>query len=213
MTLSKRFPVGPHDRELVLNVGPRDWPVPRPAERYALVAIGAGAGGLVSAMGTAGLGGRTAILERNLLGGDCLMTLRFSRAVIATGAAPARPPLPGVEEVLTTEDLWNLVELPRRLIVVGAGAIGIELGQAFQRLGSEVVVLERAARGLLAFEEEAATVVTRRLEAEGVTIRFGAKVWSMGTGSCIGCRARLASGRCWSATPCRISPSRSRPSR
>ncbi len=115
MTLSKRFPVGPHDRELVLNVGPRDWPAPRPAERYALVAIGAGAGGLVSAMGTAGLGGRTAILERNLLGGDCLMTLRFSRAVIATGAAPVRPPLPGVEEVLTTEDLWNLVELPRRL--------------------------------------------------------------------------------------------------
>lgn len=61
-----------HNRELVRNVHPPDWRNPEPASRYQLVVIGAGAGGLVSAVGAAGLGAKVAIVERHLLGGDCL---------------------------------------------------------------------------------------------------------------------------------------------
>src|SRR5262245_48190453 len=61
-----------YNRALVANVHPPDWVNPEPAERYHLVVIGAGTAGLVSAAGAAGLGARVALVERELLGGDCL---------------------------------------------------------------------------------------------------------------------------------------------
>src|SRR5262245_64469757 len=71
MTISLR-PDDPHDRSLVANVHPPDWVNPIPAPRYNLVVLGAGTAGLVCAAGAAGLGARVALVERELLGGDCL---------------------------------------------------------------------------------------------------------------------------------------------
>jgi pyruvate/2-oxoglutarate dehydrogenase complex dihydrolipoamide dehydrogenase (E3) component len=65
-------PLDEHNRELVGNVHPADWPAPEPARRYNLVVVGAGTAGLVTAAGAAGLGARVALVERDLLGGDCL---------------------------------------------------------------------------------------------------------------------------------------------
>ncbi len=224
--------VTPHDEHnaaLVANVHPPDWRNPEPARRYNLVVIGAGTAGLVTAAGAAGLGARVALVERHLMGGDCLnvgcvpskaliraaravadvrdagrfgvrvperrrgrlrrgdgahaaaarrhqpprlrralprswastsssatarfsgpdtvevagCTLRFKKAVIATGARAVRPPIPGLEEAgyLTNETVFSLTERPARLAVIGAGPIGCELAQAFARLGSGVTVV------------------------------------------------------------------------
>jgi hypothetical protein len=188
-----------HDRELVANVRPPDWVNPEPAERYHLVVVGGGTAGLVSAAGAAGLGARVALVERHLLGGDCLNVgcvpskgvlsaarawhdaraaaadfggpaatgdgdfaaamerlrrlragisrhdsarrvaglgvdvfhgdasfvasdavevdgrrLRFRRAIIATGARAAAPPIPGLDSIdyLTNETLFDLTAAP-----------------------------------------------------------------------------------------------------
>ncbi len=105
-------------------------------------------------------------------------TLRFVRAVIATGARPAHPDLPGIREAgfLTNETVFDLTELPRRLLVLGAGPIGCELAQAFRRFGSEVHLLNRSP-GLLGKEEpEAVELVRRQLERDGVRMHLGVKV-------------------------------------
>ncbi len=65
-------PVDEHNRNLVDNVHPAAWINPEPARRYNLVAIGAGTGGLISAAGGAAFGARVALVERHLMGGDCL---------------------------------------------------------------------------------------------------------------------------------------------
>src|SRR5215468_6162857 len=61
-----------YDQQLVANVHPPDWVNPEPAQRYNLVVLGAGTAGLVTAAGAAGLGAKVALVERHLLGGDCL---------------------------------------------------------------------------------------------------------------------------------------------
>src|SRR5438093_13310042 len=94
MTVSL-VPDDPHDRRLVAHVHPTDWVNPPPAPRYNLVVLGAGTAGLVCAAGAAGLGARVALVERELLGGDCLNVgcvpskalLRSARAAAAARAA------------------------------------------------------------------------------------------------------------------------------
>jgi pyruvate/2-oxoglutarate dehydrogenase complex dihydrolipoamide dehydrogenase (E3) component len=101
--------------------------------------------------------------------------LRFARAVIATGARAAVPDIPGLAEAgyLTNETVFDLTELPRRLVVLGAGPIGCELAQAFRRFGSEVHLVNRSP-GLLAREEPQAGAVLRgRFEAEGMHLHLG----------------------------------------
>src|SRR5215203_6201090 len=66
------LPDDPHDRALVANVRPPGWDNPEPAPRYNLVVLGAGTAGLVCAAGAAGLGAKVALVERDLMGGDCL---------------------------------------------------------------------------------------------------------------------------------------------
>jgi pyruvate/2-oxoglutarate dehydrogenase complex dihydrolipoamide dehydrogenase (E3) component/uncharacterized membrane protein YdjX (TVP38/TMEM64 family) len=92
--------------------------------------------------------------------------------VLATGARPTVPPIPGLGEVgyLTSDTVWGLRELPRRLLVLGGGVIGCELGQAFARLGAAVTLVDRAPRLLAREDEEAATAVAKRLEAEGLRL-------------------------------------------
>jgi pyruvate/2-oxoglutarate dehydrogenase complex dihydrolipoamide dehydrogenase (E3) component len=99
--------------------------------------------------------------------------------IIATGAAPFIPPLPGVEDsgYLTSETLWDVMadrsRAPGRLVILGGGPIGCELAQAFQRLGSNVTIVEMAERLLLKEDADAASLVTARLEAEGVLVLTG----------------------------------------
>ena len=102
-------------------------------------------------------------------------TVRAKRIVIASGSRASVPPVPGLKGVpyLTNETVWSMESQPAHLIVIGAGPIGIELGQAFRRLGSEVSVIDIAAP-LGRAEPEHAAVVVEALEAEGV--RFHAPV-------------------------------------
>lgn len=263
LTSSPRvWPEDEYNQVLIRNVHPPDWVNPQPAPRYNLVVIGAGTAGLVSAAAAAGLGARVALVERNLLGGDCLnvgcvpskcilrssrveaeireaeqfgirssgehrpdfaavmermrrlrsqisfhdsvtrfsqlgvdvflgearftgkrsvqvsgKTLRFSKAVIATGARPVEPPIPGLAEAgfLTNESVFSLTEAPRRLAVLGAGPIGCELSQAFARLGIQVTLVEMRPRILGKEDPDAAEILTRALDRAGVDIRTGTR--------------------------------------
>ncbi|MCG8458790.1 MAG: mercuric reductase [Holophagales bacterium] len=254
---------GEHDRELLSHVHPGDWQDPEARDRYHLVVIGAGTGGLVSAAIAASLGARVALVERHLMGGDCLnvgcvpskgvigaarawhgartardrfsgpatdregdfaaamermrhlraaispvdsaarfrdlgvdvflghgrfvagdavevngQRLRFRRAVIATGARAAAPPIEGLEGVpyLTNENLFSLTELPPRLGVIGAGPVGCEMAQAFARLGSEVVLWNRAEQVLPREDPDAAAIVAASMARDGVAIHGGVQV-------------------------------------
>jgi len=246
-----------HNQKLVSNVHPADWKNPAPAPRYNLVVIGGGTAGLVSAVGAAGLGAKVALIEKHLMGGDCLnvgcvpskaiiraaravasvkeagefgvnvpdgvsvdfgrvmermrrlradisphdsakrfselgvdvfigagkftgpdtievggQTLRFSKAVIATGARAAAPAIPGLSEVpyLTNETLFSLTELPNRIGIIGAGPIGCEMAQSFARFGSEVYLVE-ATHGILPREDpDAANIVREQMARDGVNL-------------------------------------------
>jgi pyruvate/2-oxoglutarate dehydrogenase complex dihydrolipoamide dehydrogenase (E3) component len=252
------LPLDQHNAELVANVHPTDWTNPEPAPRYNLVVIGAGTAGLVTAAGAAGLGAKVALIERHLMGGDCLnvgcvpskavirssrvvgdirdaerfgvrvhgnvevdfaavmermrrlragishhdsahrfhkelgvdvflgdghfsgpdtievagKTLRFKRAVIASGARAVNPPIPGLAEAgfLTNETVFSLTERPRRLAVIGGGPIGCELAQAFRRLGSEVVLFHNAGHILNREDADAAEIVQQTFLREGIQL-------------------------------------------
>jgi pyruvate/2-oxoglutarate dehydrogenase complex dihydrolipoamide dehydrogenase (E3) component len=96
------------------------------------------------------------------------------RFVIATGSSPAIPPINGLADVpyLTNETIFDLNICPKHLIVIGAGPIGLELAQAFRRLGAEVTVLE-AASPLANDDAECADVVLEQIARDGVTVRAG----------------------------------------
>jgi len=251
------LPHDEHNQELQANVHPPDWKSPTPSGRYNLVVIGAGTAGLVAAAGAAGLGAKVALIERSLMGGDCLNVgcvpskavisaarvaatirragefgvdvpgdvnvdfaaamqrmrrlrahispndsaqrfrdlgidvyfgqarfidsntidvdgtkLNFKRAVIATGARAAAPPIPGLDSVdfLTNETLFSLTDLPERFGVIGAGPIGCEMAQSFAQLGSDVVLVE-AEHGILPREDrDAAEVVQKAIVRDGVRL-------------------------------------------
>lgn len=257
-------PLDEHNLRLIENVHPPNWKNPEPAPKYNLVVLGAGTAGLVAAAGAAGLGARVALVERHLMGGDCLnvgcvpskallraaraaaevrraaqwglslaskpkvdfaaimarvrsarahisphdsarrftqeygvdvffgqarfiaadavevdgQVLRFQRAVIATGARPLVPPIPGLSEAgfYTNETIFNLTTLPKRLAVVGGGPIGCELAQAFARFGAEVTVVEMMDQLLPRQDEEAASLLAAVLREEGVTLHLGSRL-------------------------------------
>lgn len=242
-------PVDEHDRLRLERVRPPGWRNPAPAKRYNLVVLGAGTAGLVAAAGAAGLGARVALVERGLMGGDCLNTgcvpsksllasaragiefpaamermrrvraelaahdsaarfrdlgvdvflgegrfaaadaidvegacLPFARAVIATGATPVVPPVPGLAEsgFVTTETVFDMSELPHRIAVVGGGPIGCELAQALARFGSNVVLVELAERLLGEEDTDASDVVRAALAADGVDLALGTRLVSVG---------------------------------
>lgn len=92
--------------------------------------------------------------------------------VIATGAQAFIPPIPGLNEAgyVTSDTLWEIRELPKRLLVLGGGPIGCELAQAFARLGSEVVQVEKGARLMSREDDDVADLVSRSMAADGVRI-------------------------------------------
>src|SRR5712671_2952798 len=256
-------PADAHNARLLSNVHPPDWQNPTPAPCYNLVVIGAGTAGLVTAAGAAGLGAKVALVEKHLLGGDCLnvgcvpskavirsgravfdakeagpfgvrvgkpveidfpavmermrklradlsphdsaerftklgvdvflgearfaspdtvevagQTLRFKRAVIATGARAVEPPIPGLAEAgyLTNETVFSLTQSPARLAVIGGGPIGCELAQAFQRLGSQVSLVHKNAHLLDREDMDAAAIVQSTFIREGVVVGLNAKI-------------------------------------
>jgi pyruvate/2-oxoglutarate dehydrogenase complex dihydrolipoamide dehydrogenase (E3) component len=95
--------------------------------------------------------------------------------VVATGSEPAVPPLPGLDQVgyLTSDTLWDLRELPARLVVLGGGPIGCELAQAFARLGAQVTQVEQAPRLLTNEDEDVSAFAQRALERDGVSVLTG----------------------------------------
>ena len=103
--------------------------------------------------------------------------LRFEKALTATGSGPAVPKLPGLADAryLTNETVFELTELPRRLVCLGAGVAGCELAQAFRRLSSEVDLVGSAERLLPAEAPAASEVLSKRLAAEGVRLRLGVR--------------------------------------
>ena len=105
------------------------------------------------------------------------LEIKARRFVIATGSAPALPPIPGLAEApyLTNETIFDLAECPAHLVVIGAGPIGLELAQAFRRLGAAVTVIE-AAVPLAKDDPECAAIVLDQLAREGVAIRAGVAI-------------------------------------
>ncbi|MDF1535267.1 MAG: mercuric reductase [bacterium] len=251
-------PQDDYNRILENNVHPPGWVNPKPQSRYNLVVIGAGTAGLVTAAGAAGLGARVALVERHLMGGDCLNVgcvpskclirsaraaadvrdaarfgievtegyevdfaavmermrrlrsgisandsarrfsgelgvdlflgegsftgpdtvevdgarLRFKKAVIATGARAFVPPIDGLADTgyLTNETVFSLTERPERLAVIGAGPLGCEMAQTFQRLGCRVSLLEMGPRILSREDRDAALMVEAAMVRDGVEL-------------------------------------------
>lgn len=95
--------------------------------------------------------------------------------VIAAGAGPAVPPIPGLQDTgfLTSDTVWGLKALPRRLVVLGGGPIGCELAQSFARLGSQVTQVEMAPRVMGREDEEVSSLVAASLQADGVRLLTG----------------------------------------
>ncbi|MGD9924435.1 MAG: NAD(P)/FAD-dependent oxidoreductase, partial [Pseudorhodoplanes sp.] len=113
-----------------------------------------------------------------LIAGDVL--IRARRFVISTGSRPSIPPIPGLDRsgTLTNESIFELRERPDHLIIVGGGPIGVELAQAFRRLGSAVTLVERL-KILPRDEPEAVTIVREALRKEGVELFENAEVSSV----------------------------------
>lgn len=251
------------DQQLLSHVHPSDWVNPTANGKYNLVVLGAGTAGLVSAGGTGGLGGKVALIEKALMGGDCLnigcvpskgviraaravydathghefgvefseppnisfrkamermrrlraaiapndsaerfnrefnvdvfigdgkfvshdeievagKRLRFNRAVIATGARAAVPPILGLREVgyYTNETIFTLTELPARWVVIGAGPIGCELAQSFRRFGSQVTVID-VGEVMPREDRDVASIVQKQMTHEGIEFLLNANI-------------------------------------
>ncbi|GAA4409002.1 FAD-dependent oxidoreductase [Quisquiliibacterium transsilvanicum] len=104
-----------------------------------------------------------------------IRTLSTRSIVLATGASPFVPPIPGLQDTgfLTSDTLWGLEDLPRRLVVLGGGPIGCELAQAFARLGSQVTQVEMAPRVMLREDPDVSELVAASLRADGVAVLTG----------------------------------------
>jgi dihydrolipoamide dehydrogenase len=107
-------------------------------------------------------------------------TLSTRAIVIAAGARPLMPPIPGIDTVgcLTSDTVWSLRELPKRLVVLGGGPIGCELAQCFARFGSQVTLVEMLPRLLVREDPEIAARVEQRFRAEGITVLTGHRAQS-----------------------------------
>ena len=101
--------------------------------------------------------------------------MHFRQAIIATGSTPALPDIEGIDSVrvLTSDSFWELRELPERLLILGGGAIGCELGQAMARLGSRVSIVHRGPRILSREEPRASTIIHDGLVRDGALIYTG----------------------------------------
>ena len=250
-------------RELQENLHPAQWRNPEPASQYGLVVVGAGAAGLAAAQDAAASGVRVALVERDLIGGDCLnfgcepskalirsarvyaemrdarhygasvpatievdfpaamarvlqlrarlsrttsprmlreagidlflghacfsaadrlevdgLPLRFDKALIATGAEPDIPDIPGLADIgyFTNETIFGIAELPKRILVIGGGPLGCELAQAFRRFGSRVIIVQDMPLFLPHEERDAAQILSVAFARDGIEVRLNTDV-------------------------------------
>lgn len=105
------------------------------------------------------------------------ITLTARSIIIATGAKPLVPNIPGLDQInyLTSDNVWGLKELPKKLLVLGGGPIGAEMAQAFSRLGAEVTLVEMAPQILIREDEEVIELVTERFVKEGIKVLISHK--------------------------------------
>lgn len=117
-------------------------------------------------------GGSLANSDSVNVGGRPLTARRF---LICTGASPVIPSIPGLDSVgfHTYESVWTLEELPKSLAVIGAGAVGCDLAQAFAHLGSNVTLIEAAERILPQEDPEVSTVIAQRMADKGIQLQIG----------------------------------------
>lgn len=245
---------------------PDNWCNPTPAARYDLVILGGGTTGLVAAHAAAALGVTVALVERHLLGGNCLnigcvpskalirtsrlyaemrnaeqfgaqspadirvdfaavmqrmrdirarlgrtssvhelaaagvdvffggarfigsdalqldgLTLRFRKALIATGAQPDIPSIDGLDAAgyFTNANVFDLTELPRRLLVIGGGPLGCEMAQAFSRFGARTTIVQHWPLFLPREERDAAQILSDAFERDGIEVRLNTEVVSV----------------------------------
>jgi len=104
-------------------------------------------------------------------------TLTTRAVVIAAGARPFVPPIPGIDQIdiLTSDNVWELRSLPKRLLVLGGGPIGCELAQCFARLGSHVTQVEMLPRVMIREDPEFSAMVTQQFREEGIEVLAGHK--------------------------------------
>ena len=142
-----------------------------------------------TALGVECLRGEARITSPWTVSIDGRQTLSTRSIVIAAGARPIVPPLPGIERsrVLTSETLWQLRELPRRLVVLGGGPIGCELSQAFARFGAQVTQVEMLPRLLAREDPDAAERVRARFAAEGIDVRTAHRATRVEPGGTLVC--------------------------
>jgi len=105
-------------------------------------------------------------------------TITTQNIVIATGGEPAVPPIAGLEEIdyLTSDNLWQLEELPQRLLVLGGGAIGCELSQAFARLGSQVTQVEMLPQLMANDDDQVSSAIEQSFKADGIQVITASKI-------------------------------------
>ncbi len=102
-------------------------------------------------------------------------TINTRSIIIAAGAQPYVPDIPGIEEIdyFTSDTIWNLRELPQRLLIIGGGPIGCELAQSFQRLGSQVTQVQRGQYLMPREDSEISETIKEKFQAEGIDVRTG----------------------------------------
>jgi len=111
-------------------------------------------------------------------------TITTRSIILATGARPFVPPIPGLDKIdyLTSDSVWSLDELPKRLLVVGGGPIGCELAQAFSNLGAEVTQVDMADRIMPREDEEVSEIVSKAFREQGIALLTGHKLLNFGAG-------------------------------
>ena len=116
-------------------------------------------------------------------------TLSTRNIIIAAGASPFVPPIPGIEGVpyVTSDTVWDIEELPRRLVVLGGGPIGCELAQSFSRLGTRVTQIEMLPRLLANEDEDVAARVRTAFENEGIEVLVGHRAVEFVDGPALRC--------------------------
>ena len=110
-------------------------------------------------------------------------TLRFDKAILATGARPHIPDIPGLREAgcYTSANVFNLTELPRRLLVIGGGPLGCELAQAFSRLGARVTIVQDKPLFLEREERDAAQMLSEAFARDGIEVRLNTRITAIRT--------------------------------
>jgi pyruvate/2-oxoglutarate dehydrogenase complex dihydrolipoamide dehydrogenase (E3) component len=128
-------------------------------------------------LGVRVVAGRAQFADRETVTVDDRLTVKARRFVIATGSTPSVPRIPGIAQTpfFTNETIFDLALQPEHLLIVGGGPVGVELAQAFRRLGSTVTVIE-AATPLGKDDPECAAVVLAALERDGVVFRSGVRL-------------------------------------